>query len=260
MANENLLPFDPNKVPDLIRQGEIRVVSTPTLPSPEPAVVPTSRAVERAKQLFGEDFLGEEAIHLMEQKCQAAGINVKFEIPQSVLDNAILEEAKRDETKGRARLVVLRPESMTVDGERKSVTLVNLRDLFKDKNPFGQGKIFYDENWYDDQDFAKEPMKAGYGMPTKEVLTNPLISTWNMQQKLLEAGEKRREAVETAWDILLYYANTGKRSLVNYFDWGESLASTDNHVAVGSFDSNGLRVRKWVTEHTFEFIGVCPSR
>src|SRR3989344_5162793 len=157
MTNENLLPFDPNKVPDLIKQGKVKVITAPLPPIVEP--IGGIRSNEQAKQLFGEDFLGEEAIHIMEQKCQAEGINVTFEIPQIGsfdsngarvgLSDEILRISKADEAAGRTSMVVLRPEFMTVDGERKPITLLNLRDLFvaddeRDKggysnNPFGEG-------------------------------------------------------------------------------------------------------------------------
>src|SRR3989344_758770 len=201
MTNENLLPFDPNKVPDLIKQGKVKVITAPLPPIVEP--IGGIRSNEQAKQLFGEDFLGEEAIHIMEQKCQAEGINVTFEIPQIGsfdsngarvgLSDEILRISKADEAAGRTRMVVLRPEFMTVDGERKPITLLNLRDLFKkeeqdpdnanetnvtyDNNPFSDDEdeaIFYDQDWYDDEEFAKQPLKPGFGLPTKEVIDDSL--------------------------------------------------------------------------------------
>lgn len=282
MASENRLPFDPDKVPDLIKQGKILVVRASTLSPvvPEPTATPNGRFVERAKQLFGEDFLGEEAIHVMEQKCQTEGIDVRFEIPQIGrfdasalhvgLTDAQLETAKADETRGRARLVVLRPEFMVVNGERKLLNLINLRDLFRknkesgqfayDNNPFGSGIIFYKQDWYNDQDFAQEGMKAGFGVPTKEVLRDSVSKTWDQQQSLLLPEEKRRESVETAWDTLLYYAVTGKKLLSSRRDWGNTRASSGHLVNVGDFDSNGLHVGGWHPGDSDPRIGVCPSR
>lgn len=271
MASENLLPFDPNKVPDLIKQGKIRVVGAPTVPSaPEPVVIPSSRAVERAKQLLGEDFLGEEAIHMIEQKFQVAGVNVRFDIPRANLMDPVVEAAKADEAHSRARLIVLRPEAMVVNGERKPLNLINLRELFRkdrrgrefayDNNPFGNGTIFYKQDWYDGQDFAQESMRAGFGLPTKEVIRDSTSKTWDQQQSLLLPEENRREAVETAWDTLLYYSNTGKKLLTNRWDWGNSLTSLGYRVHVGVFDSNGLHVNDWYPSGSREDVGVCPSR
>lgn len=287
MTNENLLPFDPNKVPDLIKQGKVKVITAPPSPIVEP--IGGIRSNERAKQLFGEDFLGEEAIHLMEQKCQAKGINVTFEIPQIGsfdsnglrvgLSDEILDIAKADEATGRNRMVVLRPEFMTVDGERKPITLVNLRDLFKkeeqdpdnanetnvtyDNNPFSDDEdeaVFYDQDWYDDEEFAKQPLKAGFGLPTKEVLDDSLSKNWDEQQALLLSEERRREPIETAWDAILYYAATGKKILENTWDWTGQRTSGGYLVCVGDFGSDGLYVDGWHPGNANGLIGVCPAR
>lgn len=267
MASENQLPFDPNKAPDLIRAGKLRVVTTI-----EP-FTGSIRSRERAKQLFGEDFLGVEAIHIMEEKCKGAGINVKFEIPQNTeLTDVLLEAARADKAKGKNRLVVLRPEFMLVNGERKPLNLLNLRDLFEqkrknglsafDNNPFGSGAVFYkyDPDWYANQDFAKEPQKQGFGLPTKEVLGSSVGKTWKDQELLLEPGERRREPVEVAWDTLLYYAATGKKLLENKWDWTAGRASGGSLVGVGGFDSVGLNVDGWSPGAADPRIGVCPSR
>jgi len=286
MTNENLLPFDPNKVPDLIKQGKVKVITAPLPPIVEP--IGGIRSNEQAKQLFGEDFLGEEAIHIMEQKCQVKGINVTFEIPQIGsfdsnafrfgLSDEILETAKADEATGRARMVVLRPEFMTVDGERKPVTLLNLRDLFRkeeqdpddaneiivtDNNPFSDGAgeaIFYDQDWYDDEEFAKQPLRPGFGLPTKEVIDDSLSKKWGEQQALLLPEERRREPVEVAWDAILYYAATGKKVLKQTWDWTGQRASNGGLVYVGGFGSDGLGVRYWNPGNAGGGIGVCPAR
>ena len=60
MANENQLPFDPNKVPDLIRTGKIRIISTPTIPAAPPPmheIKGENATVERAKNLLGKDSI-----------------------------------------------------------------------------------------------------------------------------------------------------------------------------------------------------------
>ncbi len=286
MTNENLLPFDPNKVPDLIKQGKVKVITAPLPPIVEP--IGGIRSNEQAKQLFGEDFLGEEAIHIMEQKCQIKGINVTFEIPQIGsfdsnafrfgLSDEILETAKADEATGRARMVVLRPEFMTVDGERKPVTLLNLRDLFRkeeqdpddaneiivtDNNPFSDGAgeaIFYDQDWYDDEEFAKQPLRPGFGLPTKEVIDDSLSKKWGEQQALLLPEERRREPVEVAWDAILYYAATGKKVLKQTWDWTGQRTSDGYLVYVGYFGSDGLVVRSWDPGDAGEGVGVCPAR
>jgi hypothetical protein len=155
---------------------------------------------------------------------------------------------------------------------RKPVNILNLRDLFKKEdrfgsgrisyqfNPFGEGPVFYNQDWYDNEDFAKQPLKAGYAMPTKEVLPDSTNTNWNDQQALLEPGERRREANEAVWDSILYYASTGIKILERHYDWTNSHTFNGSPVNVGDFDSHGLRLGSWLPSESPGFLGVCPSR
>lgn len=255
---EEILRLPPGTLKGWSKQGGIEVVSPPKVD----VARSSDRVAERAAALFGEDFLGEQAIHLMEDKCHVSGINVKFEIPTTPfhLTEAQLEEAKRDENKGKARLVVLRPEFMEVRGERKSVTLLNLKHLLGNKNPFGNGKVFYKQDWYHTEAFAQEGLKAKYALPTKEVVPGSLGKNWNDQEKLVEPGESRREAVEAVWDMLLYYAATGKKIMETKWDWTKTQTSDRGLVHVGGFDSEGLVVDGWKPDNVYSALGVCLSR
>jgi len=51
MANENPLPFDPDKVPDLIGQGLIRVVGTPASKTHAEPPLPTNESMEKAREI-----------------------------------------------------------------------------------------------------------------------------------------------------------------------------------------------------------------
>ncbi|MDP2638303.1 MAG: AAA family ATPase [Candidatus Levybacteria bacterium] len=225
-----------------------------------PATV--EKGFEKAKKLFGENFLGEEAIHLMEQKCQASGINVKFEIPKvgNIFTDEMFKLLQEDKKNGRERLISMHPEFMTVNGKRKPVNLLNLRELFKKTNPFGNGAIFYDQNWYDNEDFAKQSLKAGFSLPTREILADSISKTWNEQQTLLLKGERRREAIEVLWDGTLYYATTGKKFLEDKYDWTQTRTSDGGLVGVGGFGSGGLGVSSWPAGSSHSYLGVCPSR
>ena len=278
------LPFDPNLVPQLLKEGRMKIVGATQTPShPEnPKTEIHGSVVERAKAIFGEDFLGEEAIHLMEDKLKTAGIDVRFEIPDPntfPYSQQDIEQAKQDDAKDRARMLVLRPSWMVVKEKgqdvRKPINILNLRELFKkearnklgmvtgvtyDRNPFGSGAVFYKQDWYDEQDFAKAQLDSGYSLPTKEVLPNSTSMTWHNQQNLLEPGERRRGAVEVVWDEILYYARTGKKVLPNRWDWTKTQTSDGRLVHVGAFASDGLRVARWDPDETHSNLGVVPSR
>lgn len=240
------------------QQGGIEIVSPPNVDIGRSG----DRVAERAAALFGEDFLGEAAIHLMEEKCRVNGIDVKFEIPTTPfhLNEAQLEEAKKDENKGKARMVVLRPEFMVVRGEKKPVTLLNLKHILGNKNPFGNGEIFYDQDWYHTEAFAQQGQVAKYALPTKEVVPGSLGQNWNDQEKLIEPGESRREAVEAVWDMLLYYAATGKKIMETKWDRTKTQASDGLLVRAGLFGSKGLGLSRWGPDGQNPSIGICLSR
>lgn len=274
---EHLVTFPPGTSAKLIEEGRMVVNATPRIEIPLKAEF---KGIEKAKELFKEDFLGEEAIHAFEEKCRARGIRVAFEVPTEFqYSEDDLSQAKEDEEKDKARMVVLRPSWMTVkEGGKdiqKPVTILNLRDLFKketkrlgraanityDNNPFGEGPVFYkyDPDWYADQDFAREQLQSGYAMPTKEILPGSTNKTWSDQQDLFEPGEKRREAVESVWDSLLYYAARGEKLLQSHWDWTNSLSSAQRRVGV-RWASGGLVVGDWGPGDPLPDIGVCSSR
>lgn len=213
----------------------------------------------RARQIFGEDFLGEEAVCVLEKKCRSKGIGVEFEIPQHTqIDLLSLENARRDQVSGKPRFVSLNPEWMIVqeDGKdiRKPVDIINLRALFKregdgtisyDNNPFGSGEVFDKQDWYDTKDFAKQQLRARYSFPTKGIIPGSVNKTWIDQCALFEPGERRREAVEAVWETLLYYANTGKNIFDdNNWDWTNSQTPICSRVDIGSH-GHGIHLSTW---------------
>ena len=278
---EHLVTYPAGTLAKLVAEGKWKVSTSPKVET-SPRV--EGGSIERAKQLFGENFFGEEAIHTFEEKCQDKGINVKFvDIPtQFQYSDEDLDQVKQDEEEGKERMVILRPQWMVVkEGNqdvRKPVTILNLRELFKtetrtrsgirttieinyDNNPFGDGPVFYKHNtdWFAEEEFAQEQMKLGYGLPTKEVIPDSWSKSWDEQSALFGEGEKRREAVETVWDSLLYYATTGKKILESRWDWTNSQTSSQGRVLV-YWDSDGLDVDRWNPGNPNSNVGVCSSR
>lgn len=195
--------------------------------------------LERAKGIFTEDFLCQQAISNMEAKCQQAGINVRFEIPEiTPFSDERLNEAKADTARGMERFFVLRPEVMIVNNVRQPITIETLNALFSDKNPFGQGKLLsassleYEASLAVDEiaiSYWREKLKPAYAVPTKDILPE--------SQRMLASFHKKsncRTPVERVWDTILYYAATGIKLLQMTGDYGY-----DKRVFVGHFDTNG---------------------
>lgn len=242
---------------NLVKEGKMKVVS------PSPSYHEIGPLIEKAKHILGEDYLGRETMNIMGEQCRKAGINVTFvaitdRFPYLEKD---LDQMEKDKNCGRSRLVVLRPNWMVVNGEKLPVSLINLFNLFKDKNPFGDGHIFWRENlWWTGELFAHVPMTPRYAMPTKKVLPDSFMS-WYEQEKLFQPGETRRAVTETVWDSILYYAATGTRLLEGVFDWSltvdHQFASQPVYVGAGS---SGMILGTRNPSVAFPTIGVCPQR
>lgn len=265
---ERVLSFTREEVERMLKSGEMKIISNPAgIVYAEPRI--TDLNIEKAKKLFGENFLGKEAINTFEEKCRVKGIDVKFEIPDMPFpySQQELEEAAKNK-RGGGRLLVLRPGWMRVGGDRQQVNIFNLRELFKSKisndwayyskNPFGKGSVFISASaTYINERYFYEPLQEGYAMPTKKILRD-LNKTWDQYNDLLEPGEKRRTAVEAIWDMLLYYGTTGKKMLTTADDWTDSMSGMHG-VGVGWVSGIYTRAINRFSKG-YHGLGIVPTR
>lgn len=218
-----------------------------------------------AKEVFGADFIGVEAIRSMENQCRQAGIDVQFvtegvDFPYTIDQ---VEQAGKEKGTARERFCLIRPRSMKFrdsEGDYDGpVTVAALKRLFKDKNPFGDGVLIYDNTWYEGEAFINQPLQARYAMPTKQVLPESRGKNWNQQEKLLRSDEYRREAIETLWDTIAYYAATKQRLLSDSWDGSKTGSSSGYRVCVGGFGRGGVHVSPDDPERSYSSLGVCPA-
>jgi len=71
---------------------------------------------------------------------------------------------------------------------------------------------------------------------------------------------RRRSAVETAYDLVLYQAARGVRLLADTWDWTTSRTLDGGYLNVGGFGPNGMQVLSYSTAVRHGALGVCPSR
>jgi len=161
MANENALPFDPGKVPDLIKQGKIKVVSTPNLPRHEALgrINKTSEFSE-ARGIMGDEFFGPDEIRT------AFGYDIdRSLIPEIPFSAKELEEARRA---GNQFLILYMPK--TADGKPITMARIN-EDLTAEFEKDGKGNVLYDTDWYKDEEFFKtKAPRPAWKLVTKEVI------------------------------------------------------------------------------------------
>ena len=265
-----MIRFSTDQLNNLLRTGKINPILNCSATDDVQEKEGVEDVLELAKTQLGEDFLGEEKITVMEDKCHTAGIDVEFELPdlnfQYTLDD--LEVAGKTPTVGYNMMSTLRPLGMKVNGMREAITINNLIKLFKDINPFGDGVIFNNEQLlqkvyllqgadmfeYSNADYSfNHTLKSGYAMVTQEILpTSPQMLSWSDLEQYVTEDYSRREAVETVWDLILYYANTGKRLLPKYYDatktiglpsMSNTIRTNPDHIGVGKFDEKGISFR-----------------
>lgn len=237
-----------------------------------------SLETKRASEILGKDFLGVFAVRNMEAKLRAAGQNVEFDlenIPPLEYSEKDLEIAKQN-----GEMLVLRAQTMLMDGREIPISMIDFRELFKNDPMNKLSSVFYSfrsgaDDWYKSEKFATKPgeIKLGWALVKKDVLTGTTSKTWNDQEQILkqyEAGLKkkgaknasvrRRTASEAVWDTMLYYSQGGEQLLERVYDWTQTRASVGYLVVVGFFDSGGLYVIGRFPEFSDGRLGVCPSR
>jgi hypothetical protein len=220
-----------------------------------------------AESIFGKDFLGREAILKMQERCQAAGISISFEIPD--ISEALsrytpqeLEEIKANHRDSRDFMFTTRCQWVVYNGERVPVTLELLKKVFGAANPFGEGSIFWTDNgknWWDKKDFSKEQLATIADFSSRGPIATSLGKKYADQVTQFENGETRRSCVEAVWDLILNYATNNERLFGSCWDWTSSSCDGDR-MDVGDFGQSGLYVDDDHPEDSYPLLGTCPAK
>ena len=224
---------------------------------------------EEAKEIFGPDFLGPEAV----------GATFGVELSQEELnqiENIPFTREELEQAKKLGMMLVLRVPRVGKDKAAKPLTIKQLRSVFKGEDKLGDPKkkksnIFYDQSWYDKEDFAtKATPSLGWGLVTKKILEESRNQNLDQQKEILKklaekngidpAQVKRRTPVEIAYDTLLYYGTNKESLLEKTWDWTGVQSSGGSFVGVGYFGSGGLNVGSDTRGDASSDLGVCPSR
>jgi hypothetical protein len=188
MTNENQLPFDPSKVPDLINQGEIKVISTPPLkPAVEPSL-PANEAMgkemEKAKEIMGLEFFGPDQVE------KAFG----FKIDRTSLPKMRFTPQELTKAKANNQYLMLYVPKKADGTPITAKMLVNA--LQKKFDSDGKGKIQVDYNyadWYKNEKFyATETPRPAWRLITKDIIP----------------GSSRHNYLQQTEDIVKYLRGT----------------------------------------------------
>ena len=176
MSDSEAIKLTPNQFTQYILSGQMR----PTVPVDIincPRYTEKNKILRYAENLFEEDFLCYNAIHVMEEKCKVAGIDIRFSIPDIdpqffpfPYTKEALQHAKDEDKSNRARMFVLRPSMMFVDNQPMQINIFNLKKIFQDKNPFGGG-TYSPVTCMIVNHSLKTSLNPSYALPTKEALS-----------------------------------------------------------------------------------------
>ncbi len=227
---------------------------------------------DEAREIFGKDFLGLEAIQT------TFGVELTPEELQEI-ENIPFTREDLEQAKQLGMMLVLRVPRLGEGKTERPLTIDSARELFAKGDSLGdpkekKQKVFYGkkgESWYDGEKFAtQDTPKLGWGLVMKSVLPDSLSKNWDQQEEVLKkwakdnnidpALVKRRTPIEIAYDTLIYYGENKESLLENRYDWTGVRSSVGHFVRVGGFDSGGLHVNDDSRGFAFSDLGVCPSR
>ena len=190
---------------------------------------------KRAREIMGKNFFGvEEAIKHFGVNPTRQQLAALSEIPFS---EAVLEQSKNTHV-----LVAVFPLSiLEIRGKADS-------------------KLFYSQDWYNKESFAKERGEVTWQLVRKTPVDNSTSKNWQEQQALITEDDEVPTARVMVYTIIGHYLATGERLFEHIYVRTSSVDSGGGRVVVGYFDSGGLDVSSYWGDGRGVSIGVSSAR
>jgi len=134
-------------------------------------------------------------------------------------------------------------------------SILRLRRFCADK-----GKMFSDQNWYDNEDFSKRGGTPRYRQIRLEALYGSFNKNFDDQQRLLPENEEVPSARGVVMGMVIHFLLSGQRLFENCYVRCADKVSGDRRVFVGSFDRDGLRVSGGYDDHRSSDLGLASSQ
>ncbi|MEK7209601.1 MAG: hypothetical protein AAB670_01610 [Patescibacteria group bacterium] len=172
---------------------------------------------KRAREIMGYNFFGvEEAIRHFGMNPTRQQTTILSEIPFS---EVMLEQHKNSHI-----LVAMFP-----------LSILEIRGkVVQDQ------RLFYEQDWYNKQAFAKEKGETGWQLVRKTPVNDSTSKTWQEQQALLGNNEETPTARVMVYATIGYFLSTGERLFEEVYVRCSDLDSGGDRVGVGVFDGSGL--------------------
>jgi len=116
------------------------------------------------------------------------------------------------------------------------LSILEIREKVDDK------RLFYDQDWYDGQAFAKEYGQVGWQLVQKTPVDNSTSKNWQEQLALVSEEDEVPIAQVMVYAIIGHCLATGERLFKCIYVRTSSVVSGGDRVHVGDFDSSGLYV------------------
>ena len=264
--------YEPDKYKTSTQKKVEQALDTAKKEGLVPEIKEAAVEFDEAREVFGKDFLGPEAIQ------STFGVELTPEELQEI-ENIPFNKEELEQAKQLGMMLVLRVPRLGEGKTERPLTIDSARELFATGDTLGdpkkkKQKVFYGkkgESWYDNEKFAtQETPKLGWGLVMKSVLPESLSKNGDQQEEILKkwakdnnidpALVKRRTPVEIAYDTLIYYGANKESLLEGKYDWSGVQSSDGSFVYVGDFDSDGLLVDDAARDDADSDLGVCPSR
>ena len=191
---------------------------------------------KRAREIMGRNMFGiEEAIQHFGVNPSRQQLDALSEVP---FTEAILEECKDTHV-----LVAVFP-----------LSIFEIRGKVQGKG------LFYSQDWYNKQAFAKDRGEIEWQLVRKTPIANSTSKTWPDQQALLSENEETPKARVMVYTMIGHFLATGERLLEKIYVRCSDVDSDGHHVAVGVFDSDGLIVNdRWGDDRNVS-LGLASAR
>ena len=189
----------------------------------------------KAREIMGKNFFGtEEAIQHFGINPSQRQLAMLSEVPFS---ESVLEQCKDTH-------ILVAPFPISILEIRKKV----------------DSKLFYGQNWYNNQKFAKEHGELGWQLIRKTPVENSFSKNWKEQLALLLKEDEVPTAQQVTYTVIGHYLNTGERLFEQIYVRTSSLDSDGFRVDLGHFDSDGLHVDYDWDDACSSHLGLVSSR
>jgi len=198
-----------------------------------------STSQKLAREIMGKNFFGiEEAIKHFRVNATKQRLAALAEVPFS---EEVLKSCKDTHV-----LVAVFP-----------LSILDIRGIAKKQS---DRTLFYSQDWYDKQAFAKDKGEVGWQLVRKEPIANSTSKTWNDQQALLSKDEETPTARIVVYTMIGHFLATGERLFEKIHVRCVDLASSGLRVRVGHFAAGGLDVNDWYDGRRDDDLGVSAAR